>query len=283
KFCIYRRWLFVVPRHSGLILICAWSLGAFPSPAGLLPGNIWPNPTLETDSNSDGIPDFWNKGGSNPNIESWTTAMYVSPTHSFMLSDSSTTDYGEWYSNLLPVTGGTNYLLRYNLRYVIASNGVMRVSANFYDAGNSLLSGLNFTFSGTNNFWQEITQPIAVPSTATQLGLTFTSGGGLNVTGAAYLDDISLALNSSLIPYLEGFPTIPDSLVIRDWKQTALNYHELAFNPSASGQYLPLLYPYSLVTAAGYSGPAFGLPSYVGNPRDGGEALTTLGAVLGGT
>ena len=72
--------------------VCACLLCVFASPAGLLPGNVWPNPTLETDSNSDGIPDFWNKGGSNPNIESWTTATFVSASHSFMLSDSSTND-----------------------------------------------------------------------------------------------------------------------------------------------------------------------------------------------
>ena len=255
--------------------------------AGILPGNIWPNPTLETNGNSDGIPDFWNKGGSNPNIESWVTAIYVSPVHAFMLNDNSTTDYGEWYSNLLPISGGANYLLRYNLRHAVTSAGIMRVSANFYDAGNNLLSGLNFTFAGTNNLWQEITQPVVVPANATQLRLTFTSGGGLNVTGTAYLDDISLALQadspSSLIPYIETFPTVPTPLVIRDWKQTAMSYHQLAFNSSVSGQYLPLLYEYGLGTLAGYSGPAFGLPSYVGNPRDGGEALTALGAVLGGT
>jgi hypothetical protein len=280
---------FHVTRRFVCLLTAILSLILAPAllQAGILPGNIWPNPTLETDSNSDGIPDFWNKGGSNPNIESWTTAAYVSPTHAFMLNDASTTDYGEWYSNLLPITGGTNYLLRYNLRYGIASSGVMRVSANFYNAGNNLLSGLSFTFSGTNDFWQEKTQLLAVPSNAAQLGLTFTSGGALNVTGVAYLDDISLALqtnsSSSLIPYIEGFPTMPTPLVVRDWKQTATSYHQLAFNPSASGQYLPLLYSYGLVTLAGYAGPAFGLPSYVGRPRDGGEALTALGAVLGGT
>ena len=87
----------------------------------------------------------------------------------------------------------------------------------------------------------------------------------------------------SLVPYIESFPLLPNPLVIRDWKQTALDYHQLAFNASATGQYLPLLYEYTANTAAGYSGPAFGLPSYVGNPRDSGEGLTVLGAVLGGT
>ena len=215
------------------------------------------------------------------------TATYVSPSHAFMLNDTSTTDYGEWYSNFLPISGGTNYLLRYNLRYATTSNGTMRVSASFYDAGNNLLSGLNFTFAGTNNLWQEITQAAAVPANATQLRLTFTSGGGLDVTGVAYLDDISLALetnsSSSLVPYVEAFPTTPTPLVIRDWKQTATSYHQLAFNASASGQYLPLLYTYGLSTLAGYAGPAFGLPSYVGNPPGGGEGITALGTVLGGT
>jgi len=49
------------------------------------------------------------------------------------------------------------------------------------------------------------------------------------------------------------------------------------------GPISPLLYEYTANTAAGYSGPAFSLPSYVGNPRDSGEAITVLGAVLGGT
>jgi hypothetical protein len=284
-FCALRRRKTDVMRMCCLSWSSACLIFASPALAGLLPGNLWPNPTLEMDSNFDGVPDFWNKGGSDPNIESWTTATFVSPAHSFMLNDGGTSDYGEWYSNLLPVTGGSNYLLRYNLRYATTDNGTMRVSVNFYNSGNNLLSGLSFTFSGTNDSWQEKTQPVAVPANATQLGLTFTSGGELDVTGMAYLDDISLALqtNSSLIPYIEEFPTLPTPLVIRDWKQTATNYHQLAFNPSASGQYLPLLYSYGLVTLAGYSGPAFGLPSYVGNPHDGGEALTALGAVLGGT
>ena len=161
----------------------------------------------------------------------------------------------------------------------------MRVSVNFYNAANTLLSGITYAFFGAHDFWEEITQPFATPANAAKLGLTFTSGGGSDVTGVAWLDDISLAMptNASLVPYIETFPPLPNPLVIRDWKQTALDYHQLAFNPYASGQYLPLLYQYTVNTTAGYSGSAFGLPSYVGNPRDSGEALSALGAVLGGT
>lgn len=254
--------------------------------AELLSGNIWPNPMLETDANSDGVPDFWHRGGNITAIDLWTTSTSVSPTHAFELNDTTVTGYGEWYSDLLNVAPGTNYLLRYNLRYVVTNIGPMRVTVNFYNGANTLLSGLSYLFAGSHDFWEELTQQFSVPSGATKLGLSFTSGGGLDVTGQAWLDDVSLATMTninSLVPYLENFPRLPNPLLIRNWKQTARDYHQFAFDPSATGQYLPLLYEYTANTAAGYSGPAFGLPSYVGNPRDSGEALTALGAVLGGT
>jgi len=255
-------------------------------PAGLLPGNIWPNPTLETDANADGIPDFWHRGGSLTMIGVWTNGLSVSPTHAFQLNDTSTTAYGEWYSDRLNITGGTNYQLRYNLRYTITNLGPMRVTGNFYTAAGAYVSGVSYLFSGAHDFWGELTQPISVPAGAATLNLSFTSGGGVEVTGLAWLDDISLAPvpnSTSLVPYLENFPPLPNPLLIRDWKQTALDYHQLAFDPSPTGHYLPLLHQYTANTTAGYSGPAFGLPSYVGNSRDNGEAISALGAVLGGT
>jgi hypothetical protein len=278
--CLSWRFLF--------LLAAILSAPAFPSllQAELLSGNLWPNPTLETDSNSDGVPDFWHRGGNITTIDLWTTSTSVSPAHSFQLNDISATGYGEWYSDMLTVASGTNYLFRYNLRYVITNVGPMRVTVNFYNDANAHLSGMSYLFTGAHDFWEEMTQQFTVPFGATKLGLSFTSGGGLDVTGQAWLDDISLAQApnvNSLIPYIENFPRLPDPLVIRDWKQTGRDYHQLAFNPSATGQYLPLLYEYAANTAAGFVGPAFGLPSYVGNARDSGEALTALGAVLGGT
>lgn len=270
---------------------CLWtailSLGLTPRlQAGLLSGNVWPNPTLEADANSDGIPDFWHKGGNSTAIDLWTTAMSVSPTHSFQLNDTSATAYGEWYSDHLNVTGGTNYLLRYNLRYTITNIGPMRVTVNFYNGADTLVSGVSYLFAGPHDFWEEMTQQFITPAAAAKLGLTFTSGGGADVTGQAWLDDISLAPVTpvnSLVPYIENFPMLPNPLVIRDWKQTAGDYHQLAFNPAITGLYLPLLYEYTANTSAGYNGPAFSLPSYVGRPPDTGEALTVLGAVLGGS
>jgi hypothetical protein len=279
---------FCLPWRFFFLLAAILSAVAFPRllQGGPLSGNVWPNSTLETDSNNDGVPDFWHKGGNIIATDIWTSSTSVSPTHAFQLNDSSATGYGEWYSDLLNVTSGTNYLFRYNLRYVISNVGPMRVTVNFYNNANAYLSGLSYLFTGDHDFWEEMTQEFTVPYGAAKLGLSLTSGGGLDVTGQAWLDDISLApapqVNSS-IPYLENFPRLPNPLVIRDWKQTARDYHQLAFNPTVTGEYLPLLNEYTANTAAGFVGPAFGLPSYVGNPRDSGEALTALGAVLGGT
>ncbi len=99
--------------------------------AGLLSGNFWPNPSLESDTNSDGLPDFWHKGGNITAIDLWTTSMSVSPAHAFQLNDTSTSGYGEWYSDLLDINAGTNYLLRYNLRYLVTNVGPMRVTGQF--------------------------------------------------------------------------------------------------------------------------------------------------------
>jgi hypothetical protein len=269
-------------------LMAALSLVGIPSllQAGPLAGNLWPNPTLEADANSDGTPDFWHKGGNLTAIDLWNTTTSVSPSHAFQLNDASASGYGEWYSDLISVIPAANYLLRYNLRYVVTNIGPMRVTVNFYSGANALLSGQSYLFSGAHDFWEELTQQFVVPANAAKVGLSFTSGGGLDVTGQAWLDDVSLAPltnSTALVPYLENFPRLPNPMVIRDWKQTAVDYHQLAFNPSFTGQYLPLLYEYSANTAAGFSGPAFGLPSYVGNAHDSGEALTALGAVLGGT
>ena len=275
-----------VPAELALSTAALLLAAVTPLSAVLLPGNIWPNPTLESDVNVVGVPDFWNKGGSDPTIDMWTSALSVSPTHSFQLNDTSTTAYGEWYSNLLNINGGTNYQLRYNLFYIVTNVGPMRVTVNFYNSANSLFSSVSYTFAGMHNFWEEITQKFTAPAAAVKLSLSFTSGGGSDVTGQAWLDDISLAavtLTNSLVPYIENFPPLPNPLVIRDWKQTAVDYHQLAFNPAVTGQFLPLLYQYTANTSAGYSGPAFSLPSYVGNPVGSGEALTVLGAVLGGT
>ncbi|HOW68112.1 MAG TPA: hypothetical protein P5186_19575 [Candidatus Paceibacterota bacterium] len=159
--------------------------------AAFLPGNIWPNPSLESVSSQAGIPTFWHPGGSEVSIDDWASDFSVSPVHSLKLDDASAADYGEWWSDRVKVTGGATYSLRYSLRY--DTTGTMRVTANFADETGVRMSGVDFNFSGTQLDWEELTQSVTVPDGAKAMWLTFASGGSIEVTGTAWLDDISFA------------------------------------------------------------------------------------------
>ena len=90
-------------------------------------------------------------------------------------------------------------------------------------------------------------------------------------------------------PLIDLLPNAPATYQMRDWHPTATNFDTLAFNTTATGQFLPLvkidntLQPPQTQTW-------FGLPAYVGETRTFGEtgepiheAVSSLGAVLGGT
>ncbi len=74
------------------------------------------------------------------------------------------------------------------------------------------------------------------------------------------------------IPRIELMPNHPSPYVMRNWKQVAVGYDSLVFNPDLSGTYLPLV-----STSQG-----FGLSSYVGQqPSQTREAINCLPAVIG--
>ena len=88
---------------------------------------------------------------------------------------------------------------------------------------------------------------------------------------------------------IDLLPNAPTTYQMRDWHKTATDFDTLAFNTTATGQFLPLvridntLQPPQTQTW-------FGLPAYVGETRTFGEtgepiheAIASLGAVLGGT
>ena len=80
-------------------------------------------------------------------------------------------------------------------------------------------------------------------------------------------------------------PNIPRPFRMRDWHATARAYDEFVFDFDAKGQYLPLAWIDN--SRVNIDRPAFGLPSYVGDPaRTSGphhESITCMGAVLGAT
>jgi hypothetical protein len=74
------------------------------------------------------------------------------------------------------------------------------------------------------------------------------------------------------IPRIELMPNQPSPYVMRNWKQVAVGYDSLVFNPGLTGTYLPLV-----STSQG-----FGLSSYVGQqPSQTREAINCLPAVIG--
>lgn len=84
-------------------------------------------------------------------------------------------------------------------------------------------------------------------------------------------------------------PDLPAPYHLRDWRKTALDFDKLAFESNLSGPYLPLIWRVKGVPNLGDSSlsrPGFGMPSYVGQEStrgQAGEAITQLGALLGGT
>ncbi|NQT39102.1 MAG: hypothetical protein HQ581_16505 [Planctomycetes bacterium] len=80
-------------------------------------------------------------------------------------------------------------------------------------------------------------------------------------------------------------PNIPQPFAMRDWHALAGAYDRFVFDFDAKGQFLPLIWIDD--SRVHIDRPAFGLPSYVGDPhRKSGprhESITTMGAVLGAT
>ncbi len=92
----------------------------------------------------------------------------------------------------------------------------------------------------------------------------------------------------SLAP-IDLLPNAPATYQMRDWRQTAADFDALAFDTTATGQFLPLM-QIDATPVSSQLTTAFGLPAYVGETRTFGEtgepvheAIASLGAVLGGT
>jgi hypothetical protein len=88
---------------------------------------------------------------------------------------------------------------------------------------------------------------------------------------------------------IDALPDAPATYQLRDWRQTAVDFDDLAFNTTATGPYLPLVRIDTTPVSAQLT-TSFGLPAYVGETRrfsETGEpvheAIASLAAVLGST
>jgi hypothetical protein len=184
-------------------------------PPTVLVGNFFPNPTFENgdqlDNPTAGTPaGIWRRGGSDGSIDQITTANTVSPTHSLSLLDNNESGYGEWYGflNLVgTVSDGDVVDLQWHQIYSV-TNGSMRLSFAFLDAGNATLANQDFNVSGQSTGWngsvagssfERQYKRLEVPAGTTQLRVNLASGGSSTVTGTMVIDDLSVRLSRPLI------------------------------------------------------------------------------------
>lgn len=80
------------------------------------------------------------------------------------------------------------------------------------------------------------------------------------------------------VPWVEQMPRVPEPLHVIDWKRTASDYYQLAFDPEARGTNLPAV-------DVSKDGTSFAFPAYLTPGRkhatDTGEAITCLGGLAG--
>jgi hypothetical protein len=128
--------------------------------ADFLPNNFWPNSTFESGVNLDapdgsGTPTGWVRNGSDPTICQVTSNNYVSPTHSIMVNDQDTANYGEWDCNISLIglaNPGDTINVQYYQMYSI-QDGEMRVAVVFLDSINNAISAGQFVVTGNSPDW----------------------------------------------------------------------------------------------------------------------------------
>ncbi|NQT87897.1 hypothetical protein HQ560_14110 [bacterium] len=131
------------------------------------------------------------------------------------------------------------------------------------------------------------------PLLQVQLGLEGRPGDYVVFDSLEFLpgDDRPKSARSTLQPGQRNIecvtlmPNIPRPFKMRDWRALAHAYDDFVFDFDAKGQYLPLIWIDD--SRVNMDRPAFGLPSYVGDPkRTSGphhESITSMGAVLAAT
>jgi len=96
---------------------------------------------------------------------------------------------------------------------------------------------------------------------------------------------IILAVNCAFsqqinIPRVDEMPNMPQPYSMRDWKQVAIGYDSLVFNPDIQGEHLPLVKLYSNT----YNYPEHGsfyMQTYVGQTLGHNESINSLPGIIG--
>ena len=184
-------------------------------PPSVLVGNFFPNPTFELGLQLDdpifGSPSGgWQRGGSASSIDQVTVSNSVSSSHSLALVDNNAANYGEWYlfMSLTNLISDGDVLDLQWFQIYSTSDGNMRLSFAFVDAGNVTLASQDFNVNGQSPGWNGTVasspferqyRRLEVPVGTTQLRVNLASGGSSTVTGTMVIDDLSVRLSQPLI------------------------------------------------------------------------------------
>lgn len=235
----------VVPAGAGKIRVALVSAGPMATvgvfvlddltvavhPTTVQAGNLFPNPTFEEgdqlDNPTAALPaGIWARGGSDGAIDQVTTGNSVSPTHSLSLLDNKEDKYGEWYGflTLVGVVPGDVLDLQWFQLYSV-TNGNMRLTFAFTDAGNGQLESHDYNVSGDSPGWlgsvanspfERKIQRLLVPPGTVRLRVNLASGGSSTVTGLMLIDDLSVALSkpriTELVPQVGSIELTWDSI-----------------------------------------------------------------------
>ena len=209
---------------TGVMVIDDLSVAVHPVPTTVLAGNFFPNATFEDGAQLDNPAlsapaGGWSRGGNDGSIDQVTTNNYVSPGHSLSLLDNNESGYGEWYV-FLPLSGvaeGDVLELQWFQLYSV-TNGSMRLSFAFTDAGNVELEKHDYNVSDQSPGWlgsvaaspfERRSERLLVPAGTVKLRVNFASGGAANVLGTMVIDDLSVRIGKLVmtepVPQAGGF------------------------------------------------------------------------------
>jgi hypothetical protein len=171
--------------------------------ATLLPNNLVRNPDVDTPTiGAASAPSFWHRSTN----ATWSASVALSPTHSLELIDNNATRSEEWRTYAATIPDGTNRTLdlRWFWKYNIAAGSEFQARLRL---SNDPVFGVDltnpateyiFTISAGSTDFSMFETSIAIADAIRSFDLTFITGGLIGATGSMYIDDISVALRTSV-------------------------------------------------------------------------------------
>ncbi|MCD4825886.1 MAG: hypothetical protein K8S55_14940 [Phycisphaerae bacterium] len=165
------------------------------APAG---ANLVLNGDMETDANTDGMPDNWTFNSwdtGHRTTGTWDTSTYHSATHSYKIQQhpSYATGSGMFYSDRFAVNANTEYTLKFWTR-IEKTAGNAQIQVAYYNASNNYLNRSVTAYADTAGAWLEKTKVVTTIANTAFVELQFVAyqfDNGASNDAKFYIDDVS--------------------------------------------------------------------------------------------